>query len=263
MDAHARLPTLFLSHGSPMLAVEDSPAGRFLDRLGDELPWPRAVVIASAHFETTRPTLGGHPRPRTVHDFRGFPESLYEIRYPAPGAPDLAEQIGNRLGDAGWDPVVSDHNGLDHGVWVPLRRIYPQGDVPVVPISVMPNQSAARHFELGKALASLRGEGVLVIGSGGFVHNLGELDWRQPDAPPPTWAREFSAWMHDRIAARDWPSLLQWEQLAPHAGRAHPTAEHLLPLFVALGAAGNAPEPRVIHQSTQLGSLALDAIAFD
>lgn len=246
-----------------MLAIEASEAGRFLDGLAAQLPWPRAIVIASAHCESTRTTLGGHPRPRTVHDFRGFPQPLYELHYPAPGAPDLAEQVCKRLADAEFDAVIRDDNGLDHGAWVPLLRMYPQGDVPVLPVSVMPRKSAQAHFELGRALAPLRAEGVLVIGSGGFVHNLGEIDWRQPQAAPAPWAREFSDWMHERIATSDWPSLLQWRDQAPHAIRAHPTPEHLLPLFFALGAAGADTTARVLHRSSQFGSLALDAIAFD
>ncbi|HEY5803933.1 MAG TPA: class III extradiol ring-cleavage dioxygenase [Lysobacter sp.] len=263
MDAPARFPTLFLSHGSPMLAVEDSPAGRFLDGLGQQLPWPKAVVVASAHFMTDRPMLGGHIQPHTVHDFGGFPEPLYQIRYPAPGAPDLAEQIAQRLADAGLNPRVRENHGLDHGVWVPLRRMYPGADVPVIPLSVMPHGTAAQHFALGQALAPLRDEGVLVIGSGGFVHNLGDLDWQHPQAPLAPWAQEFGDWMHTMLAARDWPALLDWHQRAPNAHHAHPTVEHLMPLFVALGAAGDAPAVRAIHRSHQLGTLALDAFAFD
>lgn len=262
MDMLARLPTLFLSHGSPMLAVESSPAGHFLDGLGDQLPRPRAIVVASAHFMMHRPMLGGHARPHTVHDFGGFPQALYEIRYPAPGEPDLAEEIAQRLSDAGLDAAVRPGHGLDHGVWVPLRRMYPDADVPVVPLSVMPHGDAAQHYALGQALAPLRNEGVLVIGSGGFVHNLGDLDWRHRDAPLAPWAAEFSAWMHEALATRDWAALLEWEQRAPHARHAHPTVEHLMPLFVALGAAGESPEATTIHRSHEMGTLALDAFAF-
>ncbi len=263
MDISTRLPTLFLSHGSPMLAVEDSPAGRFLDRLGGELPWPKAVVVASAHFMTDRPMLGGHVQPHTVHDFGGFPEPLYRIQYPAPGAPDLAEHIAQRMADAGFNPRVRENHGLDHGVWVPLLRMYPQADIPVVPLSVMPHGDAAQHYALGQALAPLRDEGVLVIGSGGFVHNLGDLDWAHKDGPMPAWAGEFSDWMHARLTDRDWASLTDWQTRAPHARHAHPTVEHLMPLFVALGAAGDSSTVRTIHRSHEFGSLALDAFAFD
>jgi len=263
MDIPTRLPTLFLSHGSPMLALEDSPAGRFLDELGQQLPWPRAIVIASAHFMTDRPMVGGHERPHTVHDFGGFPEPLYRIQYPAPGLPRLAEEIRDRLADAGLEARLRDNHGLDHGVWVPLRRMYPQADIPVVPLSVMPHADAQRHYAVGQALASLRDEGVLVIGSGGFVHNLGDLDWADRDAPMPAWAAEFADWMRRRLVAHDLPALLDWQAQAPHAHRAHPTIEHLMPLFVALGAAGEAPTARGLHRSHEMGSLALDAFAFD
>lgn len=263
MDAPTRLPSLFLSHGSPMLAVEDSPAGRFLDGLGNQLPWPKAVVVASAHFTADRPMLGGDPRPRTVHDFGAFPEELFRIRYPAPGAPDLAEQVGKRLADAGLNPKVRDSHGIDHGIWVPLRRMYPQADVPVVPLSVMPHGTAAQHYAIGQALAPLRDRGVLVIGSGGFVHNLGEVDWQARDTALAPWAGEFAEWMRAALVSNDIAALLDWQRRAPHARRAHPTVEHLMPLFVALGAAGESPTVRQIHDSHEMGALALDAFAFD
>jgi 4,5-DOPA dioxygenase extradiol len=257
-----RLPTLFLSHGSPMLAIQDSPAGRFLDELGRRLPRPRAILVASAHFLADRPTLGGHPQPHTVHDFGGFPAPLYQIEYPAHGAPEMAEAIVSRLNAVGMAGKVRSGHGLDHGVWVPLRRMYPQGDVPVVPLSVNPAGDATQHQALGRVLADLRNEDVLVVGSGGFVHNLGDLDWQHPTAPLAPWAAEFSAWMHERLASHDWPALLDWQNRAPHARHAHPTTEHLMPLFVALGAAGEDPKTEVLHRSHELGTLALDAFAF-
>jgi 4,5-DOPA dioxygenase extradiol len=263
MDAPIRLPSLFLSHGSPMLAVQDSPAGRFLDGLGRLLPWPQAIVVASAHFMTDQPMLGGHAQPHTVHDFGGFPPPLYDIRYPAPGAPELADAIAQRLADAGVPARVRPNHGLDHGVWVPLRRMYPDADIPVVPLSVMPHADAAAHVALGRALAPLREEGVLVVGSGGFVHNLGDLDWQHPDAPLAPWAHAFAQWMHAALEARDLDALLDWQSRAPHAHHAHPTVEHLMPLFVALGAGGDAPSVRTLHRSHEFGSLALDAFAFD
>jgi 4,5-DOPA dioxygenase extradiol len=245
-----------------MLAVEDSPAGRFLDTLAKDLPRPRAIVVASAHFVADRPMLGGHAQPHTVHDFGGFPEPLYQIQYPAPGLPDLAGELAGRLAQAGYAAKVRPGHGLDHGVWVPLRRMYPDADIPVVPLSVNPLADAAHHFAVGQALAGLRDDGVLVVGSGGFVHNLGDLDWQHRDAPLAPWAAEFSQWMHGRLAEHDWPGLIGWQEHAPHAHHAHPTTEHLMPLFLALGAAGNVPNAEVLHRSHQLGSLALDAFAF-
>jgi 4,5-DOPA dioxygenase extradiol len=255
-------PSLFLSHGSPMLAVQDSPAGRFLDRLGSDLPRPRAIVVASAHFASAAPAVGAAPNPATVHDFGGFPHELYDIQYAVAGAPALATEIAGRLEAAGFTPVVSATHGIDHGVWVPLRRMYPQADIPVVPLSVDPFGDAAHHLAVGRALAGLREEGVLVVGSGGFVHNLGDLDWRHPDGPMPPWAAAFAGWMRQRLADQDLPALLDWERQAPHARHAHPTVEHLMPLFVALGAAGDGATARPLHASHEYGSLALDAFAF-
>ena len=256
-------PTLFLSHGSPLLAMQDSAAGRFLDGLGADLPRPSAIVVASAHFMSAQPLVGGDPRPRTVHDFGGFPDALYAIDYPAPGDPALAGRVVAQLSGAGIAARLRPAQGLDHGAWVPLRRMYPHADVPVVPPSVMPHADAAAHLALCRALAPLRDEGVLVIGSGGFVHNLGDLDFTDAGAPAPAWAREFGDWMRARIHARDWPALLDWQDRAPHARRAHPTIEHLMPLFVAIGAAGASATPRALHRSHEYGSLALDAYAFD
>lgn len=257
-----RLPSLFLSHGSPMLAVQDSPAGRFLDRLGADLPRPRAIVVASAHFASAAPTVGAAPDPATIHDFGGFPRELHTIQYPAAGAPELATEIASRLADAGFTPSVSATHGIDHGVWVPLRRMYPQADIPVVPLSVNPAGDAAHHLAVGRALAGLREKGVLVIGSGGFVHNLGDLDWQHPEGPMPPWAHAFADWMRQRLAGHDIAALLDWERQAPHARHAHPTVEHLMPLFVALGAAGDGATARLLHASHEYGSLALDAFAF-
>ena len=258
-----RLPTLFLSHGSPMLAVQDSPAGRFLDGLGGQLPRPRAIVVASAHYESPVVRVGANAAPETVHDFGGFPRELYALQYPAPGDPALADSIAARIAQAGIDVQGDDTRGLDHGVWVPLRRMYPEATIPVVPLSVSTRGDARTQFDVGRALAPLRDEGVLVIGSGGFVHNLRELDWRNPDAEPVPWSADFAHWMRERLAAGDTAALLDWERQAPQARRAHPTTEHLMPLFVALGAAGDPARTRVLHRSHEFGSLALDAFAFD
>ncbi len=243
-----------------MLAVEDSAAGRFLDGLGASMPRPRAIVVASAHFTAPGASIGANGHPQTVHDFNGFPDALYQIRYPAPGDRSLADDVARRLSDAGLAPVMLRDQGLDHGVWVPLRRMYPQADVPVVPLSVDPRGTATEHLAIGRALAPLRQAGVLVVGSGGFVHNLRELAWGDRDAPTPGWALAFARWMRDRLVAGDIDALLAWDRLAPGARQAHPTAEHLMPLFVALGA-GDGSAARQIHQSVEFGSLALDAFA--
>jgi 4,5-DOPA dioxygenase extradiol len=256
------LPSLFLSHGSPMLALEDSPTGRFLDRLGGLLPRPRAIVVASAHFVHAHPTLTAAPRPGTIHDFGGFPEALYGIQYPAAGAPALAGDAARRLAEAAFEAQVDDHHGLDHGVWVPLRRMYPASDIPVVALSVNPAQSADWHYRLGRALAPLREEGVLVIGSGGFSHNLRALDWQHAHATPYAWVAAFTDALREHLLAGNIAGALDWTAL-PEAHRNHPTTEHLFPLYVALGAGGVGAKGRLLHRDVEMGGLALDAFAFD
>lgn len=256
-----RLPSLFISHGAPTLALADSPAGRFLDGLATLLPArPRAIVVASAHYPAAQPAIGAAALPETWHDFGGFPAALYALRYPAPGDPTLAADIAGRLRAAGLTPRLDAERPLDHGVWVPLLRAFPAADIPVLPLAVDPRSPAAHHARIGAALAPLRDDGVLLIGSGGFVHNLGDLDWQAREAARAPWATAFADWMRDRLLADDRAALLDWAQQAPHAQQAHPTPEHLLPLFVALGAGGRARE---LHRSTELGSLALEAFAFD
>lgn len=255
------LPSLFLSHGSPMLALEDSSTARFLDGLGASLPKPRAVLVASAHFMTRAPTLTSNLKPDTVHDFGGFPQSLYQIQYRAPGAPDLARDVASHLVAAGFDAGVDEHVGIDHGTWVPLSRMYPQADVPVVALSVNPAQSAAWHYKLGLALAPLRAQGVLVIGSGGYSHNLRELDWGNADARMYPWVEAFTEALSQKLLAGDVQGALDWEAL-PEARRNHPTTEHLYPLYVALGAGGEAARATHLHHAVQMGGMAMDAFAF-
>jgi len=261
MDKTTALPSLFLSHGAPTLALADSPTGRFLDALGPVLPRPRAVVVASAHMNASRPVLNASLAPVTLHDFGGFPRELYALRYPAPGAPALAARAAALLRDAGFDAATDAAAPIDHGVWVPLRRMYPAADIPVVALSVSPACDAAWHYALGATLAPLREEGVLVIGSGGFVHNLGALDWQAGDQPTAPWASAFADWMERHVVAGDVAAAQAWRTQAPQALSAHPTPEHLLPLFVAWGAAGGRGQR--LHAAWELGTMALHAFRFD
>jgi 4,5-DOPA dioxygenase extradiol len=256
------LPTLFLSHGSPLLAVEDSPTGRFLDALGPRLAQARAVVVASAHDLAPRTRVGAHPAPPTVHDFHGFPPALDAIRYPAPGDPDLARRIVRALEDAGLAASVDEGHGLDHGAWVPLWRIFPAADRPVVTLSIDPRADAATQAALGRALSFLPSEDVLVVGSGGFTHNLGALRWDDPRAAESAPTAAFAGWLGERLEARDCAAVLGWATQAPHARANHPTPEHLLPLFVAWGAAGPAPRAERWHVDVEYGALRMDAFAF-
>jgi 4,5-DOPA dioxygenase extradiol len=256
-------PALFISHGSPMLAVTDSPAHRYLTQLGQTLEVPRAVVMVSAHWET----MGGAmvslaTQPATIHDFGGFPQVLFDIRYPAPGAPALAEEATVLLEDAGFAVRRSADRGLDHGAWVPLKIMYPKADVPVFQVSILRGGSPADHERLGRALASLRRQNILVIGSGSMTHNLYEFGGRPIDGDAPAWVSEFADWMHERLEAGKHEDLLDYRQRAPFAQRNHPSEEHLMPLFVAMGAGGPEAKAQRIHASVEYGVLAMDVYSF-
>ena len=244
-----------------MLAIEDSPTARFLADLGTGLPRPEAIVVASAHYTTLSPRLGAAERPATLHDFGGFAPELHQVSYPAPGSPALARRAAELMASAGIASGLDADRPLDHGIWVALRRMFPSADIPVVPLSVLPGADAATHWRMGAALAPLRGEGVLVLGSGGASHNLRALDWKGGDAPLADWAREFTTWVDDRLRDGDTAALLDWERRAPHARQNHPTPEHFLPLFVALGAANGDAAAR-LNPVHEMGALALDAWRF-
>ncbi|HEY0973598.1 MAG TPA: class III extradiol ring-cleavage dioxygenase [Solimonas sp.] len=256
-----RQPALFLSHGSPMLAVEEDAATAAWGRIGRALPRPRAVVVASAHWLTRAPAVGAAPLPVTVHDFGGFPEALYQVRYPAPGAPEIAQSVAGRLRAAGLEASLDPSRGLDHGIWVVLQRLFPAADVPVVPLALQPHLGAAHHYRLGAALAPLRDEGILILGSGGFVHNLREYFEGLYRDGEPAHVRAFRLWMRERLEAGDVEALLDYRRQAPDAVRAHPTDEHLLPLYVALGAAGGEPV-QSLYDGVADGVLGMDAFAF-
>jgi len=257
------LPAIFVSHGAPNMVLHDSPTRRFLSDLGHRFPTPRAAVVISAHWETDEPLVGAASQPETIHDFYGFEPEMYRMRYPAPGAPQLAREIVQRLASAGVSCDVDEARGIDHGVWTPLMLMYPQADVPVTQISVQTQQGAAHHFRLGEALRALREEDVLVLGSGGATHNLRELSWHDPDAAASEWALGFAQWLRKNIERGDVGALLAWRDQAPQAARNHPTEEHFLPLFAALGAGSPGAPGRVLHAGFSMGSLAMDAYAFD
>lgn len=243
------LPSLFISHGSPMLALTPGPAHDFLRQLGGE--WrPRAIVVVSAHWESRQLLVSTSARPETIHDFGGFPQALFDCQYPAPGEPALAMRLARELNAA------PTERGLDHGAWVPLSLMYPQADIPVVSLSLPVAWSNAELVALGEKLATLREEGILVIGSGSLTHNLAEL--QALEAPMPAWVGEFADWVHQRLFEDDRLALLDWQR-APQARRNHPTPEHFQPLLVAIGAGGNATR---LHHSVEHGVLIMDLYAF-
>ncbi len=263
MNVTASLPSLFISHGSPMLAIEDSPAHRFLLELGKRLPRPRAIIVVSAHWESLAGvvvSLAAHPE--TIHDFGGFPAALYALQYPAPGAPEVASRAAGLLEAAGFAVKRSASRGLDHGAWVPLSLIYPEADIPTTQVSLPHGASPAEHERMGRALGILREEGVLIIGSGSLTHNLQEFSGGPIDAAVPSWVSSFAEWMDLRLRTGQRESLLEYRAQAPFAARNHPSEEHLSPLFVALGAAGDGARAQRWHASYQYRVLAMDMFAF-
>ncbi|MEL4180025.1 dioxygenase family protein [Roseateles sp. PN1] len=270
MPNTSHFPPLFISHGSPMTALEPREAGAFMQDLGRTLDAkfgrPRAILAISAHSLARQPVLLAGAKHHAVYDFGGFDPKLNTLRYDAPGATELAAKVQALAAQAGLPLLSLPQGGLDHGIWTPLRYMYPTADVPVLPLAFVPSQSPAQQFALGEMLTPLAEQGVLIMGSGSITHNL-RLVFGQGlppaiDAPEIQASAEFRAWLQARAAAADWPALLDYRRQAPHAVAMHPTDEHLLPWFVAAGAGGrNSPAVR-IHESLTFGSLAMDAYAF-
>ena len=242
-----------------MLALEPGRAGPAWQAMAQGLPRPRAILVVSAHWTARTPAVSVTRQPETIHDFHGFPRALYQLAYPAPGASELAAEVTALVAGI----HVGGRRGLDHGVWLPLRTMYPAADIPVAQLAVMPHASAVAHYQLGRMLQPLTGRGVLILGSGGLTHNLGDLVGDAADGVALPYVDEFRDWFVDALRRRDLAALFDWNRQAPQASRAHPTAEHLLPLFVALGAAGENAAVRTPYCDSQLGALALDAFIFD
>lgn len=252
---------VFLSHGAPTLPFEAEPARDFLAGLSGVTGRPRAILAVSAHWETRAPAVSAVARNATIHDFSGFPRELYEIEYPAPGSTELAARIAGLLGAAGFPTATDTARGLDHGVWVPLLLAWPEADIPVVQLSVQSHLGPDHHLAIGRALAPLPAEDVLVLASGSFTHDLSA--WRaHAGKPEPEWVTAFADWMHAALEEGRTADLLAYRGLAPHAARNHPTDEHLLPLYVALGAGGEGAQAERIHASTTWGVLRMDAYRF-
>ena len=267
------LPPIFVSHGSPMIALEPGAAGAFLGTLGPAIDAafgrPKAILAISAHTAARAPVLLAAERHAAVYDFGGFDPKLFTLRYDAPGALHLAAQVARLLAQAQIEVHTSDEGELDHGIWTALRYVYPEADVPVLPLAFVPSQSPAQQFALGAALAPLAAQGVLVMGTGSITHNLrralaGGLrtDPDQPAQPEIPESAAFREWLRARSAALDWDALFDYRRQAPHAVDMHPTDEHLLPWFVAAGAGGRQDAPQRLHDSVTLGSLGMDAYAF-
>ena len=260
-----RFPTVYVSHGSPMVMLENSAAREFLAGYGKTLGRPKAILIATAHFESRQPVLSADAKPAMIYDFGGFPRALFEMQYPAPGSPELAARAAAMLTAAGIEAHPVTGRGYDHGTWVPLKLMYPDADIPVVQLSIQTNLGGQHHVALGRALAPLRDEGVLIIGSGSITHNLRELMRTRPalDAETPQWVMDFDVWVREKIAAGALDDIAHYLERAPYARENHPSADHYLPLPFAMAAAGDGAKGECVHTSCQYGLLMMDAYQFN
>lgn len=261
-DAAAPQPVFFCAHGSPMNALGNSAFARSLSGWGRGWPACRAILLVSAHWRATQARLTGAAWPETVHDFFGFPVELDALRYPAPGDPALALRVAGLLAAAGFESGVDQARGLDHGAWAPLRVALPEAEVPVVQLSLL-RASPARHLELGAVLRPLRDEGVLIVGSGNLVHNLGTAVLEDVGAPAAAWSREFDQWVAERLRAGDHADLAGYATRQRHGALAHPTDEHYLPVLVAAGAAGAEARVSFPVEGFEHGTLSLRCVRFD
>ena len=255
----AKMPVLFVGHGSPMNALEDNEFSRGWRSAAGRIPKPTAVLSVSAHWYIAESRLLATDRPRTIHDFWGFPDELYRVRYEPPGAPDWANATAALIHSA---PVGLDRSwGLDHGTWTVLTHMFPAADVPVYQLSINYDLPGETHFGIGRELKSLRDQGVLIIGSGNLVHNLGHLDWWRPDGGF-DWAQDFNAKARDLILAKEFASLIDYEDLGSSAALAVPIPDHYWPLLYALGAAEPAESVTVFNDRCIFGSVSMISLIF-
>ena len=259
-------PPLFLSHGAPNMGLRDLPVRDFMKTLSDNYQKPDAIISISAHFETKGTAVVSDPNPGMIYDFRGFENALYEQDYPAPGHPELAKEVAELISDTGRIVSVLSQRGFDHGTWVPLSLVYPDADIPIVQVSIDPDETPEFHYRLGQALSSLPQRNIAVIGTGNITHNLPALFQKgsdpHVDANIKEWVDVFLDWYGSQLESGSVDNLLNYKEKAPFAKENHPTDEHLLPIYVALGAAGEKQKARKIHASYDFDFLAMDAWEF-
>ena len=261
MTTITSMPSLFVSHGAPDLPLSECSAREFLSHLGKRLPQPKAILVVSPHWMTSVPTLSTAPQMRAVHDFGGFSQALYQLRYDAPGlSVDCHQRVIAELKTAKLSVAEDPSRGLDHGAWVPLSLMYPDARVPVTQLSLPAHWSLKQLLALGEALAPLRAEGILLLASGSATHNLWQFGSRTLHSLAPDWVKVFEQWLIDAVEQGDVERLLQFSQ-APYAKENHPTPEHLLPLFVAMGAGGSGPG-KLMHRSYTYGIFSMAAFCF-
>lgn len=259
----SKFPAVFVSHGAPTMIIEQAPVRAFLEGYGDTLGRPAAILVLSAHWDTNAPAVSIAQAPETIYDFYGFPQQLYRMRYPAPGAPALAERVAGLLARTGLPTALDGARGLDHGAWVPLKLMYPEADIPVTQLAIQSRLGPAHHYRVGQALAPLRNEGVLLLGSGGVTHNLSQFRRYAASDAAPEWVTGFRDWVANALTAGRDEDLIDYRRHAPYAVDNHPTEEHFLPLFAALGARSAGVPGRRVHASESYGVFAMDAYRFD
>lgn len=257
-----RLPVLFCAHGNPMNAVRGNAFTRFLKAWRRHIPRPRALLAVSAHWESGTPTLSAAPRPETLHDFHGFPQALYDIRYAVNGAPDVAERVQRLLTEAGVENRAYYQQGLDHGVWAPLLHLYPEADIPIAQLSLLAGVPLARQLEIGRLLAPLRSEGVLIFCSGNLVHNLATANLSRDDLPPEPWAVEADAWIKKQLDHWRLEALTRIREEIPDGQKAHPSLEHYAPLLIACGAAEPQPLVSYPYEGFEHGTISMRCVTF-
>lgn len=255
-------PTLFVSHGAPTLVSDPVPTRDFLKELGPSLPRPKAILAVSAHWDTMNPTLSSGPAPHTMYDFYGFPSELYERTYPATGSPELAARAAELLRAVGQPAELDPSRGLDHGAWVPLSLMYPAADIPVVQLSISTRRTPSYHLALGRALAPLRQEGVLIVASGNATHNLREVFEHDLLEAPSPYAKAFADWLTEHVQAGDSEALANYLDEGPEARHNHPTEDHYLPLLVAHGA-GEDGTARRLHDGYTYGVLSMASYVWE
>ncbi|OZM55938.1 dioxygenase [Lottiidibacillus patelloidae] len=247
------VPSFFISHGSPTLAIEKNEYTDILSKIGS-LHNPKAIVLFTAHWEKRVTTISfKEDKYDTIHDFGGFSEELHNVTYPASGSVEVAAKVERLLNDHNIESDQDGVRGLDHGSWVILKHMYPEVNIPIVQVSVNPDLSPKEQFSIGAALRELANENILVIGSGGISHNLGLIKWGQ--SYPEKWATEFDEWIIEQVRERKYEQLFNYDKLAPHAQLAVPRAEHIVPLFIALGSGDVKEKPKVMHHSYQYATL--------
>ncbi len=252
------MPAVFVSHGSPMTALDQGDYAKALAAFGRTVE-PKAIVVISAHWQEPGIRIASGARPEVIYDFGGFPLELYELRYDAPGSPELAQEVRQELAQAGFDVSLDESRGWDHGVWVPLRLMFPEAKarIPVVAVSLPYGWAPEKLYQVGKAIHGLRERGVLILGSGGIVHNLRRMNWSDKHARVEPWALEFQAWVRKMVEKRAFEELFDYEKRAPYGKQAAPTPEHFVPLFPVLGAAGESARLSPIFEGMEYGNVSM------